>query len=117
VVEQVFADTAGKPAASLVRVRLLTGRTHQIRVHFAHIGHPLLGDRTYGAGFAASARRLPANARSALAEVGRQALHAVHLGFEHPISGKRLTFDRAPPADLARLISLLQIEPTRTGGR
>jgi 23S rRNA pseudouridine1911/1915/1917 synthase len=117
VVEQVFADTDGKPVASLVRVHLATGRTHQIRVHFAHIGHPLLGDRTYGAGFAASARRLPANARSALAEVGRQALHAVQLGFEHPVSGKRLTFEGPPPADLARLISLLQIEPLRTGGR
>jgi 23S rRNA pseudouridine1911/1915/1917 synthase len=117
VVERVFADIAGKPVVSLVRAHLATGRTHQIRVHFAHIGHPLLGDRVYGAGFAASARRLPENARSALAEVGRQTLHAAHLGFEHPVSGQRLTFDRPPPADLARLISLLQIEPLPAGRR
>jgi 23S rRNA pseudouridine1911/1915/1917 synthase len=109
-VEQTFKDTGGKPVASLVRIRLETGRTHQIRVHFAYLGHPLLGDRTYGAGFAASARRLSAEAQSALAKLGRQALHAVQLSFVHPDTGKRLTFDSPPPPDLARLISSLQLK-------
>jgi 23S rRNA pseudouridine1911/1915/1917 synthase len=108
VVEQTYAGADGKPVASLVRVSLKTGRTHQIRVHFAHIGHPLLGDRVYGAGFAASARKLSAEARLALERLGRQALHAAHLGFQHPVTGRRLSFDSQPPADLARLIGSLQ---------
>ncbi|HXF54405.1 MAG TPA: RluA family pseudouridine synthase [Hyphomicrobiaceae bacterium] len=106
--EQVFNDARGKPALALVRARLMTGRTHQIRVHFAHIGHPLLGDPTYGASYAASARKLAPEARAALARLGRQALHAAHLGFLHPVTGERLAFDSAPPADFAQLLNTLQ---------
>jgi 23S rRNA pseudouridine1911/1915/1917 synthase len=98
-----YRNTEGRPIACRLDVRLETGRTHQIRVHMAYIGHPLLGDRTYGAGHAASARLLGARARAALVALGRQALHAKHLGFLHPASGRQLAFDSPLPADLARL--------------
>ena len=99
------------PVVSLLRCRLETGRTHQIRVHMAHRGAPLLGDPLYGAGFAASASKLPEAARSALTALGRQALHAAHLAFEHPVTGERLAFSAPPPADLAKLIRALAMEP------
>jgi 23S rRNA pseudouridine1911/1915/1917 synthase len=95
------------PYASLLRCRLETGRTHQIRVHMAHIGHPLLGDETYGKGFKASIAKLPHRAQIALKALGRQALHAAVLGFEHPVTGASLHFESLPPADLAALISAL----------
>jgi 23S rRNA pseudouridine1911/1915/1917 synthase len=93
--------------ASLIACQLETGRTHQIRVHLAHIGHPLLGDAVYGAGFKSKAAQLPEAARTALAELGRQALHAAKLGFDHPITGESLFFESAPPADLSNLIKTL----------
>jgi 23S rRNA pseudouridine1911/1915/1917 synthase len=99
---------ARKPVASLLRLVLETGRTHQVRVHLAHLGHPLLGDPTYGAGFKASARNLPATAQAALAALGRQALHAAELAFEHPVTGKRLAFTSALPADMAGLAAALR---------
>ena len=71
---------------TLVELYLESGRTHQIRVHLAHLGHPLLGDAVYGKG-------------SPL--IGRQALHAHHLGFEHPVSGEWLEFRRGLAADMA----------------
>ena len=73
----------------------------------AHIGHPLLGDATYGAGFASRAAKLSDEARTALAALNRQALHAAELGFIHPISGERLHFESPPPADMARLLTAL----------
>jgi 23S rRNA pseudouridine1911/1915/1917 synthase len=94
--------------ASLIACRLETGRTHQIRVHLAHIGHPLLGDSVYGAGFKTKASRLSAPARLALEALGRQALHAGRLGFEHPITGRPLSFESAPPADFLRLVNALR---------
>ncbi len=97
--------------ASLIACRLETGRTHQIRVHMASIGHPLLGDPVYGAGFKTKAAQLSEGARAALAGLSRQALHAAALGFEHPITGEALRFDSPPPPDLLRLIEAL-----RTGG-
>jgi 23S rRNA pseudouridine1911/1915/1917 synthase len=90
--------------ASLIACRLETGRTHQIRVHLAHIGHPLLGDPVYGAGFKSKATRLPSAARSLLDRLGRQALHAAKLGFIHPITGAELAFESAPPVDFSRLL-------------
>lgn len=104
---QSFAGADGKLAVSLIRARLETGRTHQIRVHLAHLGHPVLGDATYGAGFAASANKLSEEARQALAALGRQALHAAELGFVHPVSGKRLRFHSDPPEDIARIVAVL----------
>jgi 23S rRNA pseudouridine1911/1915/1917 synthase len=106
-VEETFG-AAKDPAASLVRCTLETGRTHQIRVHMAEIGHPLLGDATYGAGYKTKAARLPPAAREALAGLNRQALHAAVLGFEHPVTGEKLRFTSDPPEDLARLIAALR---------
>jgi 23S rRNA pseudouridine1911/1915/1917 synthase len=93
--------------ASLLRLELETGRTHQIRVHLAHLGHPVLGDAVYGTGFKASAELLDGPARAALARLGRQALHAAELGFELPVSRKRLHFVSPPPAPIAELIDAL----------
>jgi 23S rRNA pseudouridine1911/1915/1917 synthase len=94
--------------ASRVTCRLETGRTHQIRVHMAHVGHPLLGDATYGSGFRTKAAKLSAPAREALDALGRQALHAAILGFEHPITGQTMRFESPLPADLARLAEALR---------
>jgi 23S rRNA pseudouridine1911/1915/1917 synthase len=102
-----YPGNAGKPIASLLELTLETGRTHQIRVHMAHIGHPLLGDATYGAGFKASARNLNPEAQAALQALGRQALHAAELAFVHPVTGKRLHFKSPLPADMADLLAAL----------
>jgi 23S rRNA pseudouridine1911/1915/1917 synthase len=94
-------------AASLVACRLETGRTHQIRVHMAHIGHPLIGDATYGAGFKTKTALLSAEAREVVTALGRQALHAATLGFEHPATGEELMFESDLPEDLQRLRAAL----------
>jgi 23S rRNA pseudouridine1911/1915/1917 synthase len=96
------------PASSLLRLELETGRTHQIRVHLAHIGHPLLGDDTYGAGFRTFASKLPAAARSALKALNRHALHAAVLGFEHPATKEPMRFESPLPADMAHLLAALR---------
>jgi 23S rRNA pseudouridine1911/1915/1917 synthase len=94
--------------ASLIACRLETGRTHQIRVHMASIGHPLLGDLVYGAGFKTKAVRLDEAAKAALARLGRQALHASVLGFEHPITAEDLRFQSPPPEDFSHLLKALR---------
>ena len=89
--------------ASLLDCRLKTGRTHQIRVHLAAIGHPLLGDATYGPGFRTKMALLSEDAREALLALSRQALHAYLLVIEHPGSGKEMVFRSELPPELARL--------------
>jgi len=91
------------PVASLLDCRLMTGRTHQIRVHLAAIGHPLMGDHVYGPGFKTKAALLPAPAREALGALSRQALHAYLLGIEHPATGREMVFRSPLPPDLVRL--------------
>jgi 23S rRNA pseudouridine1911/1915/1917 synthase len=90
-------------AASLLECRLKTGRTHQIRVHLAAIGHPLLGDATYGPGFRTKMALLSEAARNALAALSRQALHAYLLVVQHPRSGREMVFRSNLPPDLERL--------------
>ncbi len=104
----VAHGAAGAPAASVIALTLETGRTHQIRVHMAHIGHPILGDPVYGASHKTSIAKLAPAARMALERLGRQALHATALGFEHPRTGKALAFERPPPSDMADLIAALR---------
>jgi 23S rRNA pseudouridine1911/1915/1917 synthase len=102
-----YAGADGKPLASLLECRLETGRTHQIRVHLAHAGHPLLGDATYGTGFKTKATHLTKEAQEALTALGRQALHAYLLAFEHPLTGEILAFRSELPGDLGRLRHVL----------
>jgi 23S rRNA pseudouridine1911/1915/1917 synthase len=98
-----YGGADGEPVASLIACRLETGRTHQIRVHLASIGHPLLGDDVYGPGFKTKANRLRPEARIALQALGRQALHAYLLAIEHPSQGTNREFRSELPHDLARL--------------
>ena len=101
-------DEGTKGAISLLRLELETGRTHQIRVHLAHIGHPVVGDPLYASGFKAKLATLSEPAQQALSELGRQALHAAELGFEHPITHKKLRFTSALPDDMSQLLSALK---------
>ena len=104
VLERFGDDGAGSPLASLVECQLETGRTHQIRVHMAHIGHPVLGDPDYGQGFRTKANRLPERLRDLVKAFPRQALHARLLGFDHPATGEHMRFEADLPADMAVLV-------------
>ncbi|KZC24344.1 RNA pseudouridine synthase [Rhodanobacter thiooxydans] len=101
-------------AHSLLQCRLETGRTHQIRVHLAHIGHPLVGDPLYGGGL-----KLPKGASAELAAAlrgfRRQALHAEQLSFIHPATGEALSFGAERPADQQRLIDALRADLAEHG--
>jgi 23S rRNA pseudouridine1911/1915/1917 synthase len=92
---------------SLLRVTLETGRTHQIRVHMAHIGHPLVGDPLYGGRRQLTAGTDPA-LREALKTFGRQALHAAKLEFEHPVTGKSISVESPLPRDFTKLLGMLR---------
>jgi 23S rRNA pseudouridine1911/1915/1917 synthase len=98
-----YPGSDGAPVASLLACRLETGRTHQIRVHLAAIGHPLIGDASYGGGFKTKASRLGVGAQAAVEALGRQALHAYLLTVEHPARGENLEFRSELPDDLRRL--------------
>jgi 23S rRNA pseudouridine1911/1915/1917 synthase len=102
-IKETFSGSDGKPVASLLACQLETGRTHQIRVHLAHIGHPLLGDAVYGPHFKTKASRLGPRSQATLASLGRQALHAYLLVLEHPKTGAILEWISDLPDDLVRL--------------
>lgn len=105
---------AGVPAAALIECRLETGRTHQIRVHMAHIGAPLIGDPVYGKNRGISAYgsgEAFIAATTAARKFPRQALHAAVLGFEHPVTGAALRFEAPLPADMTGLLTALQAMP------
>lgn len=106
-VTDAFNGRDGTPVASLLACQLETGRTHQIRVHLAHEGHPLMGDDVYGSHFKTKASSLGPIARAALTDLGRQALHAYLLTLEHPRTGEILTWISDLPADLAHLKNAL----------
>jgi 23S rRNA pseudouridine1911/1915/1917 synthase len=112
-----YLGTDNRPVASLLACELETGRTHQIRVHLAHVGHPVLGDDTYGPGFRTKATHLSPGAREALEYLDRQALHAYLLAFEHPTKGGFLEFRSELPGDLARLRHELALTGARDPGR
>jgi 23S rRNA pseudouridine1911/1915/1917 synthase len=99
-----FGASAGDALAALVECRLETGRTHQIRVHMAHIGHPVIGDPVYGAAFRTKANRLPEPLQSLAKALPRQALHARLLAFRHPATGEIVRFESPLPADMAALV-------------
>jgi 23S rRNA pseudouridine1911/1915/1917 synthase len=93
---------------SVVRCNLETGRTHQVRVHMAHLGTPIVGDALYGAGFRTKALALPEEEAHIFVGVERQALHAASLRLKHPVTGKIETFRAALPEDIAKLCRALE---------
>ncbi|MGH8041969.1 MAG: pseudouridine synthase, partial [Rudaea sp.] len=127
----VVEEPAGKPAVThyrvrerfrahtLIECRLETGRTHQIRVHMAHVRHALVGDQTYGAGLKLPKGAAPELA-AALRDFRRQALHAEKLEFAHPADGRTISVSAEIPADLQTLIAALRADATAhidAGGR
>jgi 23S rRNA pseudouridine1911/1915/1917 synthase len=107
-IQEAFNGRDGKPVAALLACQLETGRTHQIRVHLAHIGHPLMGDSVYGSHFKTKASHLGPKSQAALAGLRRQALHAYLLALEHPKTGEILQWERALPEDLLLLQKALR---------
>jgi 23S rRNA pseudouridine1911/1915/1917 synthase len=107
-IKETFTGRDDKPVASLLACRLETGRTHQIRVHLAHIGHPLIGDSVYGPHFKTKAGHLGPDGQAALTALGRQALHAYLLVIEHPQTGEILHWESPLPEDLIHLTDKLR---------
>lgn len=104
-VQERFGEKPDATAmASLVECRLETGRTHQIRVHMAHIGHPLVGDREYGRAFFTKVNVLPAELGDLVRNFPRQALHARLLAFRHPVTDELMKFEAPLPEDFAELL-------------
>jgi len=101
----LYAVRTRWPEFALLDVEIRTGRTHQIRVHCAHLGHPVVADEMYGKGRTAQVRD-PGH-RAALTALGRQFLHAARFSFDHPRTGALLTFESSLPADLAGLVTAL----------
>jgi len=101
-------ETYGENQVSLIECKLETGRTHQIRVHMAHIGHPVLGDKLYGTGMKSRTVHLSAAQKAALDTLDRQALHAAALGFEHPKTGEKHFYEAPLPDDLQDLLTQMK---------
>jgi 23S rRNA pseudouridine1911/1915/1917 synthase len=108
-IQETFQARDGRPVAALLACQLETGRTHQIRVHLAHIGHPLMGDAVYGPHFKTKASHLAPGSRAALTALSRQALHAYLLALEHPQTGEILEWISDLPEDLTRLRNFLRV--------
>src|SRR3569833_3239905 len=108
---ETFEGRDGKPIAALLACQLETGRTHQVRVHLGHAGHPLIGDDVYGAGFRTKASQLSAPAKTAVAALGRQALQAYLLQIEHPATGEIMNWQSGLPQDLVLLQDALRAAP------
>jgi 23S rRNA pseudouridine1911/1915/1917 synthase len=107
-IQETFNGRDGKPVAALLACQLETGRTHQIRVHLAHIAHPLMGDAVYGPHFKTKASHLGPRSQEALVALGRQALHAYLLTLKHPETGAILQWISDLPADLTLLKDCLR---------
>jgi len=107
-IRDTFVGRDGKPIAALLACQLETGRTHQIRVHLAHIGHPLMGDAVYGPHFKTKASHLGPRSQAALTALDRQALHAYLLALEHPKTGAILEWISDLPGDLILLRDCLR---------
>lgn len=95
----------GGATASLLECRLETGRTHQIRVHMAHIGHPVIGDPDYGQALRTKANRLPEPLAGAVRALDHQMLHAWLLAFDHPATGRHMRFETLPPEPMAGIVA------------
>ncbi len=104
---QGFLPGEKGPLLTLLNCVLETGRTHQIRVHMAHIGCPVVGDETYGSGFKTREQKLPDKSQTLLKNLKRQALHAHLLGFEHPKTGEKLVFESSLPQDFTVFLDSL----------
>jgi 23S rRNA pseudouridine1911/1915/1917 synthase len=106
---RVLQTFGGKDkVASLVECTLETGRTHQVRVHLAHIGTPLIGDPLYATGFKSKLRNLPEPLCTKLSQLDRQALHAAHLAFTHPTTSTLMEFNSPLPDQLAKILAALK---------
>ena len=102
-VQERFGD-----AVSLIQCKLATGRTHQIRVHMTHIGHPIVGDATYGRAPARKLRSLPMDTAQAISDANRQLLHAGTLGFRHPSTEAVMSFDSDLPVEFETILTKLR---------
>jgi 23S rRNA pseudouridine1911/1915/1917 synthase len=101
---------------SLLKVTIKTGRTHQIRVHLSHIGHPVVGDEVYGGGRRRAKTVKSGPVRDLLLEAHRQMLHAAHLEFRHPVSGERVSATAPLPDDFMHLVRGLDFDKSGDGG-
>ncbi len=108
VMERFHEKPDASCLASLVECQLETGRTHQIRVHMAHMGNPLIGDADYGSAFRTKANLLPEQAKAVVNGFNRQALHAFLLAFEHPTTGEVMHFEAPMPEDMEELVEALR---------
>jgi 23S rRNA pseudouridine1911/1915/1917 synthase len=111
VIERFGLKPDGTAMASLVECRLETGRTHQIRVHMAHIGHPLIGDQDYGMAFKTKVNKLPEPLAERVRNFPRQALHAYLLAFAHPTSDEHMEFETGLSEDMEELVEAFRTAP------